>query len=180
MPDTPVFAITYPCEGSSITMQDFYDFATTVEAAVVGVDALATEAVLPPNVSVQLSLAGVALNVATDITYVSEDWDSAAIAAPPATALTVPADGMYFVPFYAGVSGFATLTSMRAAISVNGVNQYAFKFAPNSGTPNRSVPHGLLRLAAGDLVRCNFLWTGTGGPGTVTGSMGLILHSRQF
>lgn len=180
MPSTPVFGIVYPCEGPAITLADFSSFATSVESAIAAVDVLATEATNPPNASVQLSMAGVAVNVATDITYTSESWDSGTIATPPATALTVPSNGMYMVAINAGVSGFATITSMRAAISVNAVNQYAFKFLPVAATPNQANPHGLLRLAAGDLVRCNFIWTGTGGPGTVSGTMSLTLHSRQF
>lgn len=180
MPSTPVFGIVYPCEGSPVSCDDFSAFATSAETAVATVDALATEATSPPNASVQLSMAGVVVAVATDITYTSENWDSGAIAAPPATALTVPSNGMYMVAINAGVSGFATLTSMRASISVNAVNQYTFKYLPAAATPTQDVPHGLLRLAAGDLVRCNFLWTGTGGPGTVSGTMSLTLHSRQF
>lgn len=180
MPDTPVFGITYPCMGAPVTLADFSTFAADVEAAIATVDALATEATQPPNASVQLSMAGVAVNVATDINYTSENWDSGTIATPTATALTVPSNGMYMAVVNAGVSGFATITSMRAAISVNAVNQYVFKFLPVAATPNQANPHGLLRLAAGDLVRCNFLWTGTGGPGTVSGTMSLTLHSRQF
>lgn len=166
--------------GPGITLADFAAFATSAEAAIAAVDALATQATAPPSVSVELSMAGVAAAAATDLTYTSESWDSAGIAAPPATALTVPADGMYLVNAYAGVSGFATISSMRAAITVNAVSQYAFKFAPNPGTPNHANPQGLLRLATGDLVRCNFLWTGTGGPGTVSGTMAMTLHSRNF
>jgi hypothetical protein len=161
-------------------LADFSSFATSVEAAIATVDALATESTSPPNASVALNMAGVAVTVATDITYTSENWDSGTIATPPATALTVPANGMYMVAINAGVSGFATITSMRASISVNAVNQYTFKYLPAQATPTQAIPHGLLHLAAGDLVRCNFLWTGTGGPGTVSGTMSLTLHSRQF
>jgi hypothetical protein len=165
---------------TSISCSDFSVYAADIEAAIASVDVLAAEATSPPNVSVTLSQAGVAFNVATDITYTAEDWDSGSMATPPATALTVPVNGMYMVAAFAGVSGTTTNTSMRAAISVNGTNQYVFKFAPAAATPNTANVQGLLRLAAGDLVRCNFLWTGTGGPGTVTGTMALTLHSRQF
>jgi hypothetical protein len=180
VPSTPVFGIVYPCMGPAITLADFSNFATSVETAIATVDALATQATSPPNVSVGLSLGGVALGVATNITYTTEHWDSGTIATPISDALTVPANGMYMAAVNVGITGFATLTSMRAAITVNGTIQYAFKYLPAASTPTQDVPHGLLRLAAGDLVRCNFLWTGTGGPGTVSGTMSLTLHSRQF
>lgn len=166
--------------GTDITIADFSSFATSVESAIATVDALATQVIDPPTASVDLSMAGVAFGVATDINYTSESWDSGSIANPTFTALNIPENGMYMVNIFAGVSGFATITSMRAAISVNGTNQYVFKFLPAAATPNQAHPQGLLRLAAGDLVRCNFLWTGTGGPGTVSGSMALTLHSRHF
>lgn len=180
MPDSsPVFGIPFPCEGEAITCDSFADFATGVESALASVDVTVDQALNPPNAGVNLTQS-VAVAAATDCVYVTEYWDSANMATVGTTPLTAPADGMYLITINAGVSGFATITSAKAAININGTDQYAFKFPAGVGTPNRCSTQGLYRLAIGDLVRCRFTWTGTGGPGSVTGPFAMVLHSRQF
>lgn len=180
MPDTtPTFGIPYPCMNEVVSASDFADFAAGVEDAIASVDVTVDQALNPPNVGVNLTQS-VAVNVATDCVYTTEYWDTANMAAVTTTPLTVPENGMYLITINAGVTGFATITSSKAAININGTDQFAFKFPAGQGTPNRNCAQGLYRLAATDLVRCRFTWTGTGGPGTVTGPFSMVLVSRQF
>lgn len=179
MPNSDVFAITYPCIGPAVTLNDFLTFATTAESAIATVDATAALALLPPTAGVSASQS-VAVGVATDCTYVTEHWDSGSIATTGTTPLTVPSNGMYLALFNLSVSGFTTITSSKTAININGTDQFAIKFPATAGTPNRNTAQGVYRLTAGDLLRARFTWTGTGGPGTVTGTMTIALISRQY
>lgn len=178
MPSTPVYGIVFPCEGDPITVATFATFATTVEAALATVEAVETQALFPPSASVRISQAGIAAATPTDCVYVEEYWDNAAIATVATAILTVPVTGMYLVAATVGVSGFATISSLKTAVTVNAVEQLAMKYVPTGGTPVGAIPQGLLRLAAADQVRCRVTWTGTGGPATASGIFTLTLHSR--
>lgn len=178
MPSTPVYGIVFPCEGDLITPTAFSTFATSVEAALNTVAAVEAQALFPPSTSVRVNQPGVALATPTDCTYVEEYWDNAAIATVATAILTIPATGMYLVTASVGVSGFATITTLKTAVTVNAVEQLAMKYVPSGGAPVAAIPQGLLRLAAGDQVRCRVTWNGTGGPATATGIFALTLHSR--
>lgn len=179
MPNTPVFGITYPCLEYGVTTEDFYSFSTSLEAAIATVDAVGTQAILPPHAGVFVSQSvavGVATNCAVSQIFFSEPPLQTTIGA---TSITVPITGMYQISQSVSVSGFTTLTSLKVSITVNGVIEYAYKQpAPSLGITNNSIPHGLVKLIGGDAVRVNVLWTGTGGPATASGEFTLQLVSR--
>jgi len=179
MPSTPVFGITYPCIGTVVTPADFYTFSTTLEAAIAAVDALVSQATMPPHVGVlvnQSVAVGAATNCAVSQIYYSEPLGLTSIGA---TSITAPTTGLYQISQYISVSGFTTLTSLKVSITVNGAIEYAYKQpAPSVGVANNSMPHGLVKLIGGDAVRANVLWTGTGGPATATGVFTLQLVSQ--
>lgn len=179
MPNTPVFGITYPCVGSSITLNDFVSHASTMEAAIASVDTISAQALTPPNIAVALSQSvtvAVATDCAVSVIYYGNPTSQATLGS---AAITIATTGLYRADLAVGISGFTTVTSLRMAITVNAVLQYAFKFpSPSTGVFNEAMTQGLLSLVAGDVVRANCLWTGTGGPATASGNMMLALVSR--
>lgn len=181
MPDvTDVFGIPYPCLGETVTPLAFRTYVTAVEAALAVVDVSAARALLPPGAGVGLSQA-VAVGVATNCTYITEYWDDASnMATVGTTSLTAPANGIYLATANISISGFTTLTSLKAGITVNGTEFYAGKNAGGTSSPWEVPAEAGLRLTGGDAVRVQATWTGTGGPATVTGIFTLTLTSRQF
>lgn len=177
---TDVFGIPYPCLGEVIDPVAFNAYSAAVEAALAVVDVSATRALLPPGAAVGLSQA-VAVGVATNCTYITEYWDDVTnMATVGTTSLTAPANGVYLATANISISGFTTLTSLKAGITVNGIELYAGKNAGGASSPWTVPAEGELRLTGGDAVRVQATWTGTGGPATVTGVFALTLVSRQF
>lgn len=181
MPDaTDVFGIPYPCLGEVVGPAAFNAYSAAVEAALAVVDVSATRALLPPGAGVGLSQA-VAVGVATNCTYTAEYWDDVTnMATVGTTSLTAPTNGIYLATANISISGFTTLTSLKAGITVNGTEIYAGKNAGGTSSPWEVPAEAELRLTGGDAVRIQATWTGTGGPATVTGVFTLTLVSRQF
>jgi hypothetical protein len=171
---TPVLGITYPCGGDTINPAVFATFTEGIQAALLTGDAAVAAAANRPAAFVRAvpsSPQSVVINTATTMTYQQEVWDNDGMAdlAVNNDRLTIQTPGVYLCGAAAFTfSGFATITSMSVTLTVNGVTVYRRKAKPaDSGigaAENHRVP---LVLNAGDILRAQCRWTGTGGPASV-------------
>lgn len=164
MPDTPNFAITYPCEGTPVTLNDFYEFATDIEAAFVAVDAEAVAVTNAPY-AIQVTSTTPALAVATTLIFVASAFNVSSGITVAANAFTAITPGLYEVTAQTqGVDSTLTMTSGRTSILKNGVLVNAIKRKPVIGLPSVSnmTITAPVNLLAGDAVTFQYLWTGTG------------------
>lgn len=166
---TPIYGITYPCGGDTIDPNALATFANTLDAALAQGIADLAEATNRPNVQVSATaIQTVVINVATDLTFVTEVYDNDGMAtlATNSDRLTIRTAGAYFVwAMFRLASGFATLTSGAAILTVNGIERARHISTSDEIDFELTVP---LDLAVGDIVRVQARWTGTGGPGNVT------------
>ncbi len=170
---TPVYGITYPCSGETIDPSVFATFANTLDAALAQGTAALAQATNRPNVQVQATAAqAVVINVVTTLTYTTEIYDNDAMADLAANneRLTIQTDGVYFIWGAFNTGSTTTQTSAAVILTVNGVERGRYKTRPiainNFASVSMSMPMSLL---AGDIVRMQGLWTGSGGPSNFTG-----------
>jgi hypothetical protein len=164
MPDTPNFAITYPCEGSTISCDDFAVFANDVEAAFVTVDAEATAVTHLPY-ALQVTSTTPAVGVATTLVSTASAFNFSSGITVAANAFTAVTPGLYLVTAQTqSVTSTLTMTSGRVSILKNAVLVNAIKRKPVIGLPSVSnmTVSSPLDLLAGDAVTFQYLWTGTG------------------
>lgn len=164
MPDTPNFAITYPCEGFGVAVADFATFATDVEAALVTVDAEATAVTHTPY-ALQVTNTNPAVGVATTLVFVASGFNFSSGITVAANAFTAITPGLYMVTAQTQpVSSTLTLTSARTSILKNAVLVNAIKRKPSASSPavNGMTISAPVELLAGDVVAFQYLWTGTG------------------
>lgn len=182
MPDSsPTFAIPYPCVGEPITLATFSSFATAVEAAIASVDAVEDFVLSRPSAFVVNSgSTSVPLNVSTPLTYDTELWDTDGMGNLGANneRLTIQTNGVYMI--FGGTNSTAapaTLTSNAVILTKNGTT-----FAENKqdSTSNTFPTHAtsIIPCISGDIIRCNYLWTGTVGPINIGGRLGARLLVR--
>lgn len=180
MPDTPVYAITYPCLGPVIDVTDFLDFTNDVEAALLAVEAEATSdgsVTQVPYVFAELTV-NPAFSVETAMTM--SNTSSSGIAVVGSTFVVIT-PGLYAIGGKLdSPQSTLTITSQRLAVYVNGVFYAANKWR-GSNPADFSVRNGGysidLPLAAADAVSFRYLWTGTGAllnPATGTASMTML------
>ena len=171
MPGSSVtYAIPFPCEGETINSATFLSFSTAVEAAIASVDALENLTLLRPSAMVANSVTqNVAVGVSTTCVYDTELWDTNNMANVVVNndRLTIVTNGVYMVD--GGVNTIfspTTVTSNAVLLTKNGT-----AFAENKAdSSNPTYPvHALsiIPCVAGDILRMNYLWTGTGGPGAI-------------
>jgi hypothetical protein len=177
MPDTPNFAITYPCMGPTVAVADFQVYAADVEAALVAVDAEAQAVTHVPYAFATLA-SNPALGVETVMTMSSTTSSGVTVGASTFTAVT---GGVYtFGAQLGGTTSTLTLTSQRLAVYVNGVFQVACKWRGSNPIDAFGLDGAYsvdLPIAAADVVTFRYLWTGTGalfGPAAGTASMTLL------
>lgn len=164
MPDTPNFAITYPCVGVPIACADFATFATDVEAAVATVDTEATAATHLPY-ALQVTQTTPALAVATTLVFAASAFNFSTGITVAGNAFTVVTPGLYLTTAQCnGIDSTLTMTSGRVSILRNGVLVDAIKRRPYTGFPSVSnlTVTAPLELVAGDAVTFQYLWTGSG------------------
>lgn len=166
---TPIYGITYPCGGDTIDPDALATFATSMDAALAQGAADLAEVTARPNAQgYEIFVAfPVAVNVATDLGYLVEAYDNDGMLdlSASTTALTIRTSGAYLIWAMYALSGFATLTSQTVILTVNNIERGRYKsrkIAPSGdGQVSLCMP---MNLVAGDVVRAQALWTGTGGP----------------
>lgn len=171
---TPVLGIRYPCGGDTIDPSVFANFTNDVQAALLAGDAAVSSAANRPAASVSTGTApsqAVVINTATDLTFDTEVFDNDGMAdlAVNNDRLTIQTGGLYLCGASCTTfSGFATITGMSVSLTVNGVTAYRRRLPPGDNTRGWGWMHrGLLDLNAGDVLRAQTRWTGTGGPANV-------------
>lgn len=173
MPTTPTFAIPYPCAGETIDCAAFAAFTQAVQDAVDDV-AVAQEAALTrpsAKVSASSGIQTFTVAVATNVQFDFEDFDNDAMANLGVNndRLTVATSGLYVVAASLMPAGsVTTLTSQAVALSQNGTILYRKKDSTRDNFPFGIHVVGLVNCVAGDILRVVYLWTGTGGPDTLT------------
>lgn len=181
MPDTPNFAITYPCVGSAISASSFATFATDVETAIAAVDnqgyGVGSIGVLNVSYAFTTLSSNPAFGVETVMTFSNTTASDIGFGASSFTAST---PGPHTVSvLLSSPQSTLTITSQRVAIYVNGVLNTANKWR-GSNPPDFAVFNGGfstdIYLVGGDIVTFRYLWTGTGAlGGPVTGTASLLL-----
>lgn len=176
MPDTPNFAITYPCMGPTVDPAAFSEFAADVEAAIASVDAQAAGVVGLPYAFASLTTA-TAFGVEAIMTMSNTSGSGITIGASTYTIVT---PGLYVAGATASNANQSTLTytSQRVAVYVNGVFFAACKWRGVNpadvfvmgGSYSVNVP-----LLAGDVVTYRYLWTGTGAISGSAGGLGSLM-----
>lgn len=171
MPTTDEFGIFYPCLTPVITTADFYDYATSTEAALASVNAL-TPALLRRD---YVAAGGILPNQAVGVTG-TVSWTTPSAANNPngmfnagsPTLFTLQSSGSYLVCLHvANLSFPTTLTSIRGGVLLNGVEQIWGKMGgPTNGAIQFFVSGLVISGLAGQTITVTFLWTGTGGPMT--------------
>lgn len=171
---TPTYGITYPCGSDTINPDVLATFANTMDAALAQGAADLAAVTNRPNAQVQASLPtqAVVINTITTLTYATEAYDNDAMAdlVTNSDRLTIQTDGVYLIwGAYNTGSGAATMTSAAIILTVAGVERGRYKTRPRSTDTFALVSLSMpMRLLAGDIVRAQALWTGTGGPIAVT------------
>lgn len=172
---TPVYGITYPCGGETINPDVLSTFAQTLDAALLRGAADLAEATTRPNAQIRYLIGGtqqtIAVNVVTNVTYAAElyDNDNMADVAVNNDRLTCQTGGVYAVSSTFSFSNVTTLTGLSLILTVNGAEVGRWKtrvvVGGTFGECTLAIP---VDLFPGDIVRTQLLWTGTGGPGTVS------------
>lgn len=179
MPDTPNFAITYPCMNTVIDCDDFREFATDVEAAFVTVDAEAT-AVTHMPFAIQETSTTPALAVATTLVFIASANNFSSGITVLGNTFVAIAPGLYAVQVQCALAtSTLTMTSGRLSILKNAVMVDAIKRKPQVSFPSVSNMNltAAINLVAGDTISFQYLWTGTGaltGPITATANIQLL------
>ena len=166
---TPVYGITYPCGGDTIDSSVFATFAESMDAALVqGAAEMAQVANKPNAQAVALGFPQlVTLNTVTTMTYNTEvyDNDNMIDLAVNNDRLTIQTSGAYLVWAMFATGSATTMTSMTVILTVNGTERGRYKDRPRSGVNFGQVEFTMpINLVAGDIVRAQALWTGSGGP----------------
>lgn len=172
---TPVYGITYPCSGETIDPAALQTFASTLDAALLRGAGELSAAANRPNAQVRYAIGSasqtVAFNVVTNVTYAAElyDNDNMADLAVNNDRLTIRTGGVYAISSTFSLSNVTTLTGLTLIITVNGVEIGRWKtrvvVGGTFGECTLALP---VDVQPGDIVRTQILWTGTGGPGTIS------------
>lgn len=163
MPDTPNFAITYPCEATLLAPADFATYATDVDAAIGTVNAEGVAVTQTPY-ALQVTNTVVPPGVATNLTNVASPFNFSSGITVGANSFTILTPGMYFTNVESNqIAATVGLQSARMQVLKNGVVFAAFKRKPVVGAP---VAPGLgfsidVPCQAGDVLAWQFLWVGS-------------------
>ena len=169
---TPVLGIRYPCSGDTIDSSVFANFTNDIQAALLTGDAAVASAANRPAAQVQgeTPTQSVVINTATVMTYTTEvfDNDDMADIAVNNDRLTIVTGGLYLCGAQVTtLTGFATISSMTVNLTVNGTTVYRYK-TPGFGFGSAQINRVPLDLNAGDILRAETRWTGTGGPANLS------------
>lgn len=166
MPDTPNYAISFPCEGNVITPAVFSDFALDIEAAIATVSTAGTAVTHTP----MARASGITPNnpgVETVVTTTAATSYASGITLNPAAGtFTIVKPGLYNAEGSVyQLQSSLTMTSQRLAVAVNGVNVVAKKYHGSNPADITTLGGSFsapIYVVAGDVVTFRYLWTGTG------------------
>lgn len=173
----------YPLMGETVDATSWQNLANAIDASLATLATGAADAKKPPTAMVRQSFAGTAITVNTDtnILFTTDqfvDPSSMHSTSVNTDRIILPEPGIYLVRGQTTVSSTTTLTTAKAAISLNGT----IVFAEQTGVNNLNqswrleVNGVVLSMAAGDIVRLVARW---GGTGTAT-TLGCQLHVTRI
>lgn len=174
MATTPL-GIDYPCGGETIDCDTLADYANSTQAAINDTQITASTVSRPPAAFVRRSTAQTtAPGVTATISFNQAMYDTDSmfsLGAP--TLVTVNSAGTYLVNLTGSVFSFSTtLTSLRWAIALNGVEVAYYKSDAGTASIGANTPmyvsQLLVSLAAGSTISATTLFTGTGSLGVVS------------
>ena len=174
-----MWGIPYPCSGDTIDPSIFCDFSTAVDAALTTLAEQATFVQNRPNARADRTAPGntFAVGVATNMQLDTETFDNDGMVnlVADSSAITIQTPGLYWATMQVGGMGpFTTWTTYRLAITQNGTSRISRKFVVvlAQATPSDQSIYGVLVCQAGDVLRGQYTWTGSGGPqGMTRGSL---------
>jgi hypothetical protein len=173
----------YPYMGETVNATSWANLANAIDAALVTLNAVATDAKKPPTVMVRETLAGTAITVATNtnIFFTTNqfiDPSSMHSTSSNTDQIITPEPGIYLCRGAVQVGGTTTLTGLKAAVSLNGTQVLARQENPkNLNTSWTTEVNGVvLSMAAGDIIRLVARWAGTGTATTI----GCQLHVTRI
>lgn len=176
MPDmTPVWGLPYPCASDTIDPTIFCEFSEAVDAALVTLNDEAEFLVNRPGARITRTAnantfaAGVASNVTFD-TNVFDNQGAVDLGTDNA-AITIPFDGVYWVSFsVGGMLTFTTWTAYFMNVTQNGTRRVARKYnvVTAQSVPTDNTVFGVITCSAGDIIRGQYTFIGTGGPQTMS------------
>lgn len=169
---TPVWNLPYPCAGETIDPDIFCEFSNAVDSAMETINDNAEFAANRPNARIDRTLSlptTFAAGVATPVTFDTEVFDNNNMANLGISngVLTIQTPGLYWVSFsVGGFTVFTTWTRYLMSITQNGLARTNRKFMINvaQSIPANNTITGVVLCAAGDLIRGQFTFIGTGGP----------------
>lgn len=171
MPFTPNWNLPYPCSGEAIDPSIFCDFSEALDVALATVAENTRQIANRPNA--RLNRVGGAqtfpVNVNTVVDFTTEMYDNNGMTdlGVSASIVMVNVPGLYWVTFaMGGNANFTTWTRYQMQITQNGVARVSRKFILDTAiaTFTDNSINGLLVCQAGDQIRAQYLWNGTGGP----------------
>lgn len=178
---TPAWNLPYPCAGDTIDPAIFCNFSSAVDIALSVVAANADFVAHRPNARVDRTANATTYvpGLAGNVTFNTEVFDNNNFASLGVdnTLVTIQTPGLYWASFsLGGFSVFTTWTRYLMNITQNGTGRIYRKFLVNTAqsTPTDNTISGVLQCQAGDQIRAQFTFIGTGGPMEISrGSLSL-------
>ena len=175
MPTTPVWAIPYPCAGDTIDPGIFCEFSQAVDNALVFLNDESTFVTNRPNARITRTANAntFAAGVATNVTFDTEVFDNSSMVdlGTDNAAITIPVDGVYWAMFsVGGMATFTTWTNYFMQITQGGTRRVSRKYnvVTAQSVPADNTIFGVITCSAGDIIRGQYTFIGTGGPQTMS------------
>lgn len=166
MPGTTSLGVSYPCAGEAITLATLQGFSNSVESALVATNTIATDALYPDAVRLYTLNQTLTANVTAAASWFAAEYDRGGLWNPGSpTIVTIQSPGTYMIGAEVDISSPPTLTAMRMAILVNGVEKAVEKSQSNTSpwiSGELHVTYLAPVLTAGTQITVNLLYTGTG------------------
>jgi len=165
---TPILGLRYPTIGDTIDAASFANLAADIDAQMSVIDGLRLLNTQRARVYSQCFNQAVVFNTSTNLLYTQNNWVLPASfhnTSVNPDQFVAPVNGLYLAMCFVSGAGLpTTATQSFAGITVNAAQVQSVSRDKQGGiTWFRDMePKGLLRLNAGDVVRCFVNWQGTG------------------
>lgn len=175
MPLTPNFDIFYPCADDPIDCEEFTTFTESIQVALDDMDVLVEQALSKPTAKIQTfaSAQTVTVNTQTTVQFQTEviDNDNMVDLAVSNSRITIQTAGVYLVhgKWHMAVP-FTTVSSQAVALLQNGTRTFRKRDSTDNNSAMTLQIIAAMSCAVGDFIQMSVLWTGTGGPSTITGT----------
>lgn len=183
MPGVTSLGIHYPYMSEGVSDVSCKTLADDVDGLLVALAAKRTAALHKLTARIRLTTPlNVVAATPTNIVFQVEDWDTDALANLGVNNERLTIDnGFWWVTGSISGGGVGTLTSHRAMLTLNGTVVYAHKTDQTSSTSAVTTTSGLVLNSAGPSpLRLQSVWTGAGGPLSVSGASLTAIRIRSL